>query len=87
MSSAIKTKYESKHFYLIIEQGKFDGPCKGLPVYKLINKENGLVEGESLSIVDSLQALIQRTVALEEVLEYYNGPFQTPGVPTEEVYH
>jgi hypothetical protein len=63
------TLLETATYRLVTGIGEWDSPCKGFPVYKLINLVTGLVEGESVSYPDSIAFLLTRTEALETMLE------------------
>lgn len=80
------TGFESEFYTLVVDTGEYDGPCKGHQIYRLINKENGVAEGESISLLEGIQVLMQRTVALRETIEYYSGPFQMPDSPPIEIH-
>lgn len=76
-----RLEYETEHYYLCIAPGDWDSACKGYPVYKLVNKITHLVEGEAVSLPDALKFMVNRTVELNEVLEYLAAEAATVEAP------
>ena len=80
MSDVVRepTGYETKHYELVIETGFWESPCKGYPVYKLVNKHNNQVEGEGIGLPSSILALINVTASYEEAKEIYRTTTESP---------
>lgn len=82
----VELNYETDTYRLQIGEGKWESPCRGFPVYQLINKITGLIEGESISLPDSIAFLLQRTLLLEEAVESFEAFGWAPEGPSD-AYH
>lgn len=71
-SNDVELDYQTLDYKLVISTSNFDTGCKGEPCYKLINRRNGVVEGESLSLPDSIGSMILRQKYLDEADEAYS---------------
>jgi hypothetical protein len=79
-------KYETDKYFLQI--GYTIGLAKkGTPVYQIVNKEHGIIEGESISLVDAIGTLVGRTEALKQYEEALSsGVAIGPNIGTGEVH-
>jgi hypothetical protein len=81
-----RTEFETEHYELIVEEGFWKSPCKGFPVYKLVNKHNGQVEGEGIALPPSIFALLAATAQYEEAIEAFKAelPPESPDFGSDD---
>lgn len=84
MSAGTDTGYSTHHYVLVTGVGEWDSPCKGFPVYKLVNRHSGQVEGEGISLPQAIFSLIGATASLDEANEIY---YAEPEVASEGEIH
>lgn len=78
--------YETDRYYLQIGNS-VNKDSNHIPVYQLINKEHGFIEGESISLFDALSTLTGRTEAVEEMEAHLATKFPVIDGPGGGVTH
>lgn len=63
------TEYETPNYKLCVGYSLFDGPSKGLRCYVLVNKQNGIREGEGTTLAGSIGFMHMSQAALNEANE------------------
>lgn len=76
--------HETENYRLTLGKSEFEGPAKGHPCYRLINRQTGICEAESLSLYMGLSAHVQAQDSLDAAVKELEA--RAAGVDSPELH-
>jgi hypothetical protein len=74
-----RLEYATEDYYLRVDFGQYDSVLKGVSCYQLVNKDTGVIEGESFTLPDSIIGLMNRQRWLDDARQaWVTGIVETP---------